>query len=51
MQYYLENWDAELKGGLLHKIGLDKNLKPDFKSLYFVMIDEFFPLDPLHERR
>ena len=50
MQYYLENWDAELKGGLLHKIGLDKNLKPDFKSLYFVMIDEFFPLDPLHER-
>jgi glucosamine-6-phosphate deaminase len=50
MQYYLENWDAEMKGGLLHKIGLDKDLKPDFKSLYFVMIDEFFPLDPLHER-
>ena len=50
MQYYLENWDEEIKSGLLHKIGLDKTLKPDFKSLYFVMIDEFFPLDPLHER-
>ncbi|HEY5590588.1 MAG TPA: hypothetical protein VIK55_06175 [Paludibacter sp.] len=50
MQYYLENWDEEIKSGLLHKIGIDKTLKPDFKSLYFVMIDEFFPLDPLHER-
>jgi len=50
MQYYLENWDAEINNGLLHKIGFDKELKPDFKSLYFVMIDEFFPLDPLHER-
>jgi glucosamine-6-phosphate deaminase len=50
MQYYLENWDTEINNGLLHKIGFDKELKPDFKSLYFVMIDEFFPLDPLHER-
>jgi len=50
MQYYLENWDTDIESGLLHKIGLDKDLKPDFKSLYFVMIDEFFPLDPLHER-
>lgn len=50
MRYYLENWDVEIKSGLLHKIGLDSTLKPDFKSLHFVMIDEFFPLDPLHER-
>ena len=50
MQYYIENWDEEINNGLLHQIGLDKELKPDFKSLYFVMIDEFFPLDPLHER-
>lgn len=50
MQYYLENWDAEINNGLLNKIGFDKNLKPDFKTLHFVMIDEFFPLDPLHER-
>jgi len=49
-KYYLENWDTEIKSGLLHDIGLDRKLKPDFKSLYFVMIDEFFPLDPLHER-
>ncbi len=50
MKHYLENWDQEMESGLLNKIGFDKNLKPDFNSLYFVMIDEFFPLDPLHER-
>ena len=50
MQYYLENWEAEIENGLLHQIGFNKTLKPDFKSLRFVMIDEFFPLDPLHER-
>lgn len=50
MQFYLENWEQEMQSGLLHKIGLDPALKPDFGSLYFVMIDEFFPLDPLHER-
>ena len=50
MQYYLENWNEEIETGLLHQIGFDKKLKPDFKSLHFVMIDEFFPLDPLHER-
>jgi len=49
-KYYLENWDTELKSGILHEIGLDSSLRPDMKSLYFVMIDEFFPLDPLHER-
>src|ERR1035437_1326446 len=49
-KYYLENWDTELKSGILHEIGLDSSLRPDMKSLFFVMIDEFFPLDPLHER-
>jgi len=49
-KYYLENWDTEIKSGILHEIGLDSTLKPDMKSLRFVMIDEFFPLDPLHER-
>ena len=43
MQYYLENWDKEMETGLLHQIGFNKELKPDFKSLHFVMIDEFFP--------
>ena len=49
-KYYLENWDTEIKSGILHEIGLDSSHKPDMKSLRFVMIDEFFPLDPLHER-
>lgn len=50
MKFYLENWDKEVENGLLSKIGFDKKLKPDFHSLHFVMIDEFFPLDPQHER-
>ena len=49
-QYYLENWEKETNSGLMKEIGFDKNLKPDFKSLHFVMIDEFFPLKPDHER-
>lgn len=49
-QYYLQNWERELKNGILGKIGLDKNLKPDMKSLTFFQLDEFFPINPEHER-
>jgi glucosamine-6-phosphate deaminase len=48
VQYYLENWKKETSEGLLAKIGLKE--KPDLKSLYFVMLDEFFPINPAHER-
>ena len=50
MQHYLDNWDKELKSGMLGKIGFDPKLKPDFKSLHFFQLDEFFPIDPEHER-
>jgi glucosamine-6-phosphate deaminase len=49
MQYYLANWDKESKGGILEKVGL-KGKKPDFRSLYFFQLDEFFPINPEHER-
>lgn len=49
MQYYLDHWEYEAKHGLLKKVGLaDK--KPDFKSLHFFQLDEFFPINPEHER-
>jgi len=47
-QYYLQNWDKETKSGLLGKIGLKE--KPVLKSLHFAMLDEFFPINPHHER-
>jgi glucosamine-6-phosphate deaminase len=49
MQYYLANWEKESQGGMLEKVGL-KGKKPDFRSLYFFQLDEFFPINPEHER-
>jgi glucosamine-6-phosphate deaminase len=50
VQYYLTNWKKELNDGILARIGLDKNLLPDMKSLHFYQLDEFFPIRPEHER-
>jgi glucosamine-6-phosphate deaminase len=50
VQYYLANWQKEMNKGMLAKIGLDKNLKPDIHSLHFYQLDEFFPINPEHER-
>ena len=49
MQYYIANWDKEAKDGILAKVGLSQ-YKPDFKSLHFFQLDEFFPINPEHER-
>ncbi|MBN2012766.1 PIG-L family deacetylase [candidate division KSB1 bacterium] len=49
-QHYLQHWDREMQQGILAKIGLDKKLKPDMKSLHYFQLDEFFPIDPEHER-
>lgn len=48
LQYYIENWDYEVKNGVLGKVGLSR--KPDFSSLHFFQLDEFFPINPEHER-
>lgn len=50
VQFYLANWKKELNNGILAKIGLDKKLQPDMKSLHFFQLDEFFPIRPEHER-
>ena len=50
VQFYLANWKNEMNGGMLARIGLDKTLKPDMKSLHFFQLDEFFPIRPEHER-
>lgn len=47
MQYYLDNWEQESKTGIVGKLGLKK---PDFSSLHFFQLDEFFPINPEHER-
>jgi len=49
LQYYIDNWDYEVKEGLLGKIGLGPE-RPDFKSVHFFQLDEFFPINPEHER-
>ncbi len=50
VQFYLANWQKEMENGILGKIGLDKKLKPDLRSLEFFQLDEFFPIKPEHER-
>lgn len=47
MEYYLNNWDKLKKNGIIGELGLKK---PDFRSLHFFQLDEFFPINPEHER-
>lgn len=47
IQYYLDNWDEEEKNGIIGKLDIKK---PDFKSMHFFQLDEFFPINPENER-
>lgn len=47
LEYYRDNWDRESSSGLIGKLGIGK---PDFRSLHFFQLDEFFPINPEHER-
>jgi glucosamine-6-phosphate deaminase len=49
-QHYLAHWERELSDGILARIGLDRRMKPDMRSLRFFQLDEFFPMRPEHER-
>lgn len=49
IQYYLDNWEHESSHGILKEIGIDYP-KPNFKGLHFFQLDEFFPINPEHER-
>jgi glucosamine-6-phosphate deaminase len=46
VQYYLRNWDIDSAKQKLESFGIDPSIKPDMKSLYFVQIDEFYPINP-----
>ncbi|MCS7185689.1 MAG: glucosamine-6-phosphate deaminase, partial [Armatimonadota bacterium] len=48
VQHYLRNWDDEEVAADLERHGVDPSIRPDMKSLHFVQIDEFFPIDPTH---
>jgi glucosamine-6-phosphate deaminase len=41
----LDKWDAPDVRRLLEQAGVDPSRKPDMKSLHFVQIDEFYPMD------
>ena len=47
LEYYRDNWDRESREGLIGKLGIGR---PDFRSLHFFQLDEFFPINPQHER-
>jgi glucosamine-6-phosphate deaminase len=50
VRYYLAHWEAEASNGLLKEIGLDDKPRPSCGKAHFVQLDEFFPIDPAHER-
>ncbi|MDP3150757.1 MAG: glucosamine-6-phosphate deaminase [Ignavibacteria bacterium] len=43
--YFLKNWGKKDVIEKLEKTGIDPTIKPDMKSLHFVQIDEFYPID------
>ena len=47
--YYLEHWDEECDHGILKEIGINCK-KPAFDGLHLFQQDEFFPINPEHER-
>jgi glucosamine-6-phosphate deaminase len=46
LNYYLDNWQATETIQSLEKFGIDPSGFPDMKSLRFVQIDEFYPINP-----
>jgi len=43
---YLQNWEEKKVQTELDENGIDPGVKPDMKSLTFVQIDEFYPINP-----
>lgn len=43
--YYLKNWQNKEVKDTLENIGIKTSSKPDMRSLHFVQIDEFYPID------
>jgi len=47
--YYLENWNKKEVQKELAEWGIDLSKRPEMKSLYFVQIDEFYPMNPRYQ--
>ena len=45
-QHYLRNWNVPEVRKDLEENGVDPGKEPDMKSLHFVQIDEFYPINP-----
>ncbi len=45
-QYILNHWEEKRIQKLLEESGVDPAKKPDMGSLWFVQIDEFYPINP-----
>ena len=45
VKYFLNGWETKAVGAELEKSGIDPAVKPDMKSLHFIQIDEFYPID------
>ncbi len=45
VSYFVNKWNTKKAQSEMGKVGIDTSRKPDMKSLYFVQIDEFYPID------
>ena len=45
VSYYLKNWESKQVKEELSSNGIDAATKPDMRSIHFVQIDEFYPID------
>ncbi len=45
VQRLLADWDGSQTGRILEEAGIDPTIKPDMRSLHFVQIDDFYPMD------
>jgi len=49
VQRLLSTWDAPETRALLEQAGVDPGRRPDMRSLHFVQIDEFYPIQPMQK--
>ena len=47
VEHMMEHWDTAEICRELETAGIDPGRKPDLRSLHFVQIDEFYPIDPV----
>ncbi|MEN6308302.1 MAG: glucosamine-6-phosphate deaminase [Anaerohalosphaeraceae bacterium] len=45
VQHFLKGWDTPEVQAELEQVGVDPSRRPDMKSLHFVQIDEFYPIE------